>query len=229
MPKFDSPIGSKQFQGQPMREIAISDESGYAPPPGPMPRQVRPPVHDQGPPMFDEASMREFQEQMNGPMPPVREMSSLEKDILAAKKAKKEGRERLSEGAKRRIEMLIGMSQMTREFDVNGTSFVLRTLSNSESRDVLVSSIKFDGTIEFSFEHARQTLARSLIQIAETDINQFLSSSELETKLVFMEELPQPLFTRLFNEYAALEKESKEKFAIKTDADVKEVVEDLKK
>lgn len=228
MPKFDSPIGSKQFQGQPMRDVAVPDESGYSPPPGPLPRHVRPPVHDQSPPVFNEAAFQEFQSQMN-PVPQIREMSDLERQILEQKKAKKEGRERMSEGARRRIEMLIGMSQMTRTFDVNGTSFTLKTLKNNESRDVLVASIPFDGTIEFSFENAKQTLARSLIQIAGTDIDQFLSSSDLNVKLDFITELPQVLFTRLYNEYVVLDTESRERFALKTDNEVKEVIEDLKK
>lgn len=227
MPKFDSPIGSKQFQGQPMRDIAVPDESGY-PPQAPMPRQARPPVHDHSPPVFDEAAFRDFQAQMN-PVQPVREMSDFERDILAQKKAKQEGRERLSEGARRRIEMLVDMSRMTRTFDINGTTFTLQTLRNKEAREVLIASFPFDGTIQFSFEHAKQTLARSLIAIAGTDINQFLSSSSLEVKLDFIEELPQALFTRLFNEYNVLDKEAQDKFALKTDADVKEVVEDLKK
>ena len=29
---YDSPIGKKQFAGQPMKEVVIPDESGYAPP-----------------------------------------------------------------------------------------------------------------------------------------------------------------------------------------------------
>ncbi len=228
MPKFDSPIGSKQFHGQPMREISVPDESGYQPPRGPLPQQTRPPMHDHGPPVFDEASMREFQAQMN-PVQPVREMTDVERDILAAKKAKKDGRERLSEGAKRRIEMLIGMSRMSKTVDINGTTFTLQTLKNEEAREVLISSVPYDGTIEFSFENAKQTLARSLTQIAGTDIDQFLSSSELSIKLDFIGELPQALFTRLYNEYVALDTESREKFGLATEAEVKEVVEDLKK
>lgn len=228
MPKFDSPIGSKQFQGQPMREMTITDDSGYSPPPGQVPRQPRP-MHDHAPPVFDESAMRDFQSQMNPQVPSVREMSDLERQILASKKAKKEGRERLSEGAKRRIEMLIGMARMTKTIDVSGTTFTLQTLRNEEARDILIASVQYDGTIEFSFENAKQTLARSLIEIAGTSIDQFLSSSDLDVKLDFVEQLPQALFTRLFNEYVNLDNESREKFGLKTEVEVKEVVEDLKK
>lgn len=226
MPKFDSPIGSKQFQGQPMRDVAVPDESGY--PQGQMPHRVRPPVHDHSPPVFDEAAFRDFQAQMN-PVQPVREMSDVERQILETKKAKKEGRERLSEGARRRIEMLIGMSRMSKTVEINGTPFTLQTLKNEETRDILIASIPYDGTIEFSFENAKQTLARSLIEIAGTSIEQFLSTPDLDVRLDFISQLPQALFTRLYNEYVTLDTESRTKFGLVNEVDVKEVVEDLKK
>lgn len=232
MPEFKSPLGNKQIQGQPMRDFSVPDEGGYDSQPVPPQRPVRH-RHQHEQPVFDDQALREFtaaqQQPMNPAQMPIREMSETELQILAAKKAKREGRERLSDGAKRRIEMLVGMARMTRTCDINGTTFTLQTLRNKESRDVLVASIPFDGTIEFTFENAKQTLARSLVQIAGTDIDQFLSSSDLDVKLAFIEELPQPLFSRLYNEYAALDAEARDKFAIKTDAEVKEVVEDLKK
>lgn len=231
MPEFKSPLGNKQIQGQPMRDFSVPDETGYEPPTSPQ-RPVRPHRHQHEAPVFDERSMREFQSEMQAHpqiQAPVREMSELEMQVLAEKKAKREGKQRLSEGARRRIEILVGMASATRTCDVEGTAFTLRTLTNKESRDILVASIPYDGTIEFTFENAKQTLARSLIQIAGTDIDQFLSSPLLEDRLAFVEELPQALFTRLFNEYATLDADARNKFSIKTDKEVKEVVEDLKK
>jgi hypothetical protein len=72
-------------------------------------------------------------------------------------------------------------------------------------------------------------LARSLIEIAGASIDQFLSSSDLEVKLDFIEDLPHALFSRLYNEYVALDNEAQTKFAMKSETEVKEVVEDLKK
>ena len=227
MPKFDSPLGTKQFQGQPMREINVPDD-GNDFDQQPMPRHRRGQAYEQGPPGFDESAMQDFQGRSSNPNIP-RELSGLESNILAAKKAKRDGRERLSDGAKRRIEMLVGMARMTKTFDVEGTTFTLQTLRSKEVRDGLAAAVPFDGTIHFSFESAKQTLARSLIEIAGASIDQFLSSSDLDVRLDFIEDLPQALFTRLYNEYAALDNEAQAKFAMKSEAEVKEVVEDLKK
>jgi len=227
MPKFDSPIGSKQFSSPPMRDFSVPDESGYEPPPQ-MPH--RPARHMNEPPVFDEMAMREFQAQMQPPMgSPVREITDVEKNILAAKKAKREGKERLSEGAKRRIEMLIGMIRLSREVDIGGQMYKLQTLTSQELRDALVATAEFDGTVEFIFETRKQLLARSLVVVSGVEIEQFLHSRELEDKLYFIELLDHALLTRLYNEYLELAKEAQDKYSPKTDAQVKEVVEDLKK
>ena len=58
MPKYDSPIGSKQIQGPPMREVSVSDESGFTPQP-PQHRHMREDI-----PPFDPEAMRQFQDGM---------------------------------------------------------------------------------------------------------------------------------------------------------------------
>ena len=222
MPKFDSPIGSKQFQGQPMRDLSVSDDSGYDQPP---PRQARH-VHEPMP-EFDERSMREFQSQ--GPGPSIREMTDLEKNIHAAKKAKREGKERLSEGARRRIEMLIGMTRLTKDIDIAGQMYKLQTLTSEELRDAIVAAAEFDGTVQFIFETRRQLLARSLTVVSGVEIDQFLNSRDLEDRLYFIELLDHNLLIRLYNEYVTLSKEAQDKYSPKTEEQVKEVLEDLKK
>jgi hypothetical protein len=225
MPKFDSPIGSKQFQGQPMREVSIPDDTGYEEPPMPRARQPREPA-----PVFDERSMREFQSQMQPPEPgPMREMSEMERGILAAKKAKREGKERLSDGAKRRIEMLIGMTRLTREVDVGGQMYKLQTLTSQELRDAVVATAEFDGKVEFIFENRKQLLARSVTVIAGVAIDQFLNSDELEAKLEFIELIDHALLHRLYGEYVSLTQEAQNKYSPKTEEQVKEVIADLKK
>jgi hypothetical protein len=225
MPKFDSPIGSKQFQGQPMKDFSIPDDSGYEQPPQRPMRVPHEPI-----PAFDERSMREFQSQMQQPAPGgVREMSDIEKEIHAAKKAKREGKERLSDGARRRIEMLIGMTRLTRELDVGGQMYKLQTLTSQELRDAIVSAAEFDGSVQFIFETRRQLLARSLTVVSGVEIDQFLNSRDLEDRLYFIELLDHALLIRLYNEYVTLSKEAQDKYSPKTEEQVKEVLEDLKK
>ena len=230
MPEFRSPLGNKQFQGQPMRDIAVPDESGHQQPPVP-PRQ-RPHRHEE--PVFDERAMREFQAQMQmeqqpPPQPPMRELSEVEQQIFAAKKAKREGKERLSEGARKRIEMLLGMTRLHRDVDIDGQTYRLQTLTSEEIRDALVSTAEFDGSVEFIFEMRRQLLARSLVVVAGVEIHQFLNSYDLEDRLYFIELLDHALLIRLYNEYTDLAQQAQNKYSPKTEAQVKEVLEDLKK
>lgn len=238
MPEFRSPLGNKQFQGQPMRDFSVPDETGHQQPgpqgPSGPPRHVRPPrQHEE--PVFDERAMREFQaaqmqyEQQQPPQPPMRELSQVEQDILAAKKAKREGKERLSDGARKRIEMLLGMTRMTRDVEIDGQQYRLQTLTSEELRETLVATSEFDGSVEFIFEMRRQVLARSLTLVAGVEIHQFLNSYDLEDRLYFIELMDHALLIRLYNEYTDLTQDAQKRYSPKTEAQVKEVLEDLKK
>lgn len=225
MPKFDSPIGSKQFPNQQTREFSVPDESGYQPPPSP--QQIR--RDHQAPPVIDEATFREFQSRMQPPPPQMREISAVEQDILAAKRAKREGKERLSEGARRRIEMLLGMTRMTRDVDIAGQMYRVQALTDQELRDAIVASAEYDGSVQFIFENRKQLLARSITVVAGVEIDQFLNSNELEARVALIENMDHALLVRLFNEYNSLAKEAQDKYLPKTPEQVKEVAEDLKK
>lgn len=221
--KYDSPIGSKQFQGQPMKEFNVPDESGFAPP---QHRQIN---HEM--PEFDQNAMREFEAEMQprpGPLS-MKSLSAVEQQMLEAKRAQREGKQRLSEGAKRRINMLIDMVRLTKDVDIDGKLYRLQTLQSKELRDALVATSEFDGSIQLIFETRRQLLGRSLVVVAGVDISEFLSSNELSDRLDFIEMLDHSILMRLYNEYTALAQEAESKYAIKTEQQVKEVLEDLKK
>lgn len=225
MASFDSPLGKKQIQNQPtMKTASVSDESGYADSPTHRHRDQRAPV-------IDGRVMQDFQDRMQGATqaPPLREMSDVEREIMAAKRAQREGKERLSDGAKRRIEILIGMTRLTKDVEIAGQHYGLQTLASRELRDALVATVEFDGSIQLVFETRKQLLARSLTIIAGVEISQFLNSTDLEARLDFIEDMDHALLLRLYNEYVALAAEAQEKYALKTPAEVKEVVEDLKK
>ena len=262
MVEFSSPIGNKKFQGAPMKEVSVPDESEFAPSNrGGAPRGKNIP--------FDPEAFREFQARMlqgqqqqqqqqqqqpqsqpNMYAPQQsqypqhvtnqqyqqfsqdqdqRDFNDIEAEIREAKLARRKGRERLSEGARKRIEILIDMTRLKKTIVIDNTVFVLQNLQSKELRAAVVAAAEFDGTPQLSFETSKQLLARSLIQISNVDINEFLNSEELEDKLNFIEELPQPLYSRLYNEYVLLDNEAREKYAIKSPEDAQGVVEDLKK
>lgn len=199
--KFESPLGSKQFASQPLREYDVPDESQY------------------------HTNTMTF----GTPIDEDEEVSNIEREVKIAREMKRTGKERLNEGAKRRLEILLGMTRTTHVVDINGTKFEFQTLKSKEMREAIMKAAEFDGTIQSPFEIRKQFLARSLVRIAEVDFNQFIGSNSLEAKLEFIDELDDSLLNRLYKEYIAMVDESKNKFAIKNEDDAKGIVEDIKK
>lgn len=228
MPNFDSPLGSKKVPGQPLREFEVPDETEE----NVVMRRRGPSMHGPQSPVDLNAAM-EFQSRLQAEaMPQViqgEEDAELERQIRAAKEARRTGKERLNDGAKRRIEMLVGMTRSTREVEIEGYKYIFQTLRSKEMREAIMAASEFDNTVQSPFEIRRQFLARSIIQLAGVDTSQFAGSNSLDAKLDLIDQLDEPLLNRLYEEYLALVKESRERYAVKNVQEMKEVVEDLKK
>lgn len=211
--QFESSLGKNIIKSKQLKEIDIPDESDF---------------HQSSQEELEENSrrIREFQDRMQSQ---PRDIYEVEKEMREAREVKRTGKERLSEGARRRIEMLIGMTRTTRTVDIDGNTFSFQSLKAKEMRDAISSAAAFDGSVQSPFEIRKQLLARSITQIAGVEFEQFIGSNTLEDRLNFIEELDDALLNRLYDEYLKLAQEAKIKFAIKTEADAKEVVQDLKK
>jgi hypothetical protein len=203
MATINSPLGSKTFQSG-MREFVVNEEDGFDDP-----QQYQQPIQ----PSFQQAPQRQphqkyFQQRasMNGPQ-----------------------EQEVSQGARKRIEMLCGMTQLTKDVQIGDAVFTLTSLKTKDNRNALTAAIKFDGTVEFSFELRKQLLARSIVAVSEVEISMFLGTNDFQAKLDFLDELDYAVSERLYSEFVTLDKEIKEKYSIKTEQDVKEVSEDLKK
>lgn len=216
MTSFDSPLGKKNFSSTQMKELDIPDENENS---------------FKGTTRVDINQIREFQSKLQRDNMPIYEQDTaeLEKQIRQAREDKKHGRERLSEGAKKRIEMLVGMTRGSRQVEIEGNNFVLRTLKSKEMREALTEAAQFDGTIQSPFEIRRQFLARSIVEIAGVSIEQFIGSNSAEDKCLFIDELDESVLNRLYDEYLILVKEFKDKYAIKTEEEIKEFIGDIKK
>lgn len=125
--------------------------------------------------------------------------------------------------------MLLEMTRTIRKVNINEIEFTLQSLKSSEAREAFIEVSKLNSTIETTFEIRRQFLARSIVSVAETNINEFLASNSFEDKLAFIDQLDEAFLSRLYEEYMLLVEECKSKYLIKNDQDAKEVVEDLKK
>lgn len=237
MPRFDSPLGGKNFDTQPLREFDVPDESS-----APAPSNRRYQHTEEVAPNMNLAAIQDFQNRMNMQhnAPPMRQsvsptmnytdnVSNAEREFREMREAQRSGKTRLNEGARRRIEMLLEITRSTRTVELESGVYVLQTLKAKEMREAIFLASKFDETVESPFEIRKQFLSRSLIQIAGVSVEQFIGSYDLESRMALIDELPEPLLNRLHKEYLLLVEEARKEFSIKSDADAKEVLEDLKK
>ena len=223
MPGFESPIGNRVLSSQSMRELDIPDESQFNQ------ENVVNPVYrrKQAMPNLDEESIQSMQARLQ--QEAQQDPAQLEREFHEARRAKVTGKEKISGGAKRRLEMLLGMTKTTHTVDIGGNTFSMQTIPAKFMREALVAISEFDGTVQAPFEARRQFLARSLVHVAGVEFSQFIGSDAVEDKLVFLDELDEPLLNRLYSEYLSMTEQAKEKYAVRSEADAKEVLEDLKK
>ncbi len=229
MPDYSSPLGNKKINAQALREFDVPDagEVNYQ-------YGNEAPTHNYGqgqysasnPPIGNNPYARgpavQFQQS-------PQDASEFEREIKQAREVKRTGKERLNDGAKQRIEMLIGLTKSRKEVTLGDHVYVLQTLRSREMREAIMAAAEFDGTVQSPFEIRKQLLARSLIQIAGVDIAQFVGSNDLEARLAMIDEFDHDLLGALYGAYVEMTNESKSKFDIKTNQDAAEVIDSLKK
>lgn len=223
MPSFESALGNKKFGNtMPLKEIDIPDESEFN-----QENIVNPIVRRKtSMPILDENAMQSFQNKLQESEV---EPAEIEREFREARRVKLSGRERLNDGAKRRLEILLNMTRTTHEVDIGENIFVLQTIPSKSMREAIMAASEYDGTVQAPFEARRQFLARSITQIAGVEFGQFVGSDSLQIKLSFIDELDEPLLNRLYNEYLKMSEIAKNKYSVKNDTEAKEIVEDLKK
>jgi hypothetical protein len=182
-------------------------------------------------PMIDQESLNSLNSRLGIP-DDEEEMQKTEREFQEARKeraAKLAGKERMPEGAKKRLMYLLEQSVETRTVSILDTEYVFQTLCSKEQREVAMELIPYDGSIQQLFEARRQLIARSLKKIGGISFEDFIGSKTLEAKLDFLDQLPENILNRLFAEYNTMRERADEKYAIKTSSDVEEIVADLKK
>jgi hypothetical protein len=220
MPNFESPISNRKFQGQPMKTLDIPDDSiptGGGP--------LAPSVSNRRGAHHTNSDLEDFQQRLDQEP----DISAIEKEMKRAREEKISGQHRLNDGAKRRVDMLIGITRGTHSVTIEGNIYAFKTLKSREMREVMSACYEFDGSTQFPFEMRRQLLARSLTQIASVETSQFVGSDSLEDRLAFIDDADDILLNRLYDEYLKMVQETRDRYAIKTPEEAKEVLEDLKK
>ena len=160
------------------------------------------------------------------------DFQEFERQIKADREYKRTGKERISVGAKSRIEKLIGLTKTSRTtsimLDGNPTDFTLESLNAKEARLAITEAYKFENNFQVTYELRKQFLARSLISIAGVSVEQFLSSNSLQDRLDFLDQLDDGFLNKLYGEYLILKDEVDQKFKVNKE-NSEEIVEDIKK
>lgn len=134
--------------------------------------------------------------------------------------------------SRERIEYLSGIGRIKTDFEMDGVVFKLQSLKDGQLEDVLdvmLTMTELPQT-KFNFALRRQTLARALAAVDNMPIRDIIGSDDVESKLEFLRELDENLINMMYKHYEEnVLKVSKDKYAIKTEEDVVEVVEAVKK
>jgi hypothetical protein len=163
------------------------------------------------------------------------ERLSVPNEAEIARKAVQEAKDnapmRITGQAKTRIEILANIGRLTRDVAIGGYTFSLRTLKAREVREasLLTFNPAFKLDMELMYEARCQQLARSIFKIDGQDIGLVLGDDSVEARLKFLDDLEESTVSHLFDEYTALKTDAQNQYGISTDAEAKEVSEDLKK
>lgn len=202
MSEFDSPIGKKQINyNQSFREFTVPDADNFEN----LPQE---PI-----------STSNFVQSQQNFQPPMQNVS----------RRREQSQQDISDGARRRVEMLLGMTRQTKKIKIQETDYELRTLKSVEMRKALAEASKYDGTVQMAFELRKQVLSSSLIGIGGVDIDMFLGTSDINAKYQLIDNLDEALLIRLYDEYTKLSSETNKKYSINSMEELKEVTEDIKK
>ena len=206
MSSFESPLGKQTFQSNQVKEFDVPEVRN---------------------PYANRQSVEDFQNKLNG-------INEEEADVefervKQSKSQRKAAANFVSDSGQKRISLLLGLTKSTRECEILGNKYVLRTLSSKEMKDAILSLTQFETNVEMMWESRRQYLGRALVEIAGIPIEDFLGSSNLEARFQFIDEMHESFLNRLYEEYSLLVKESDAKFKINSVADVTEVLSDIKK
>lgn len=144
-----------------------------------------------------------------------------------------------NQAIKTRIEMLVGIGRATREVPIETEDgkviFSIRTLKGREMRFLADSLQKLTDTKQASdiYDMRSLTLAHSVFAVDGMDIDVVLGvrgqSNAEQVRKQFLDEFDEAILAHLHGKYQEMTQENRNKFAVKTTEDAKEVAESMKK
>jgi hypothetical protein len=160
---------------------------------------------------------------------PGYELSAAEREEIQRMRRESAKEPRLGDHARKRIEILANIGRLSKDVDIDGIVFSLRTLKSKEAREATMSIFKCSNDADAAYEIRRQTLAKAIYQIDGQEVEATLGGDDFALKLQLVDDMEDTVVNKLYNEYNALRQEIRTKFGLDTDEQVKAVVDDIKK
>jgi len=150
-------------------------------------------------------------------------------ELERVRQEKKAAVRRAPEGAKTRLELILGLARLYDDVEIDGIKFTIRSLKGSEVKAVMAALIDSGLTTQIlqSFELRAQTLARAICKIDDVDFELVIGSNDINYKAEVIQEMEESVINYLYSKYTALMNQNVKRFDLGKDD--KEVVENIKK
>jgi hypothetical protein len=166
---------------------------------------------------------------MNPTVDPTPLPKKVVEDFDVARKTAQDARRRVSPAAKERIEFLIGLGRAKKDVTFEDVVFSLQSLRSGEMREVLLAGSQGETRAEAMFQIRANTLAYAIEKIDGNPIAMVLGDESVAARIDLISNMDEELIEFLHDSYNEMLRKNKAKFAVESDAQAKEVGQDLKK
>ena len=141
----------------------------------------------------------------------------------------------LSPDARERLNYLANLGRKTEEVEVEGITFTLRTLKAKENAEAIhfgssLGEPSINQTIDSYHSMRNYTMSKAIQAIDGISLENVVGSRDTEVIIKhLLEEMDEAVIDYLYGKFLTMTKNHKEKFSIKSQEEVKEVIEDIKK
>lgn len=226
---INSPLGRRNLasgqQPQPQqRVLSVPDESMMADDEEFIPRN----------PYAQGAVPTHLQPQMPTPQHLHPSMPQMQSNLDGVKDMRREriaSQQRVSHDARDRMNYLANIGRKTVDVTADNSVFTLQTLKSKEMRAALSAAAKFgSNTPEHYFTLRNFTMAYALHSVDNMTLDLILGDDSPEVVVAYMlEEMDDVVLDYLYANFLELHADQKNRFSLKTEKDMKEVAEDVKK
>lgn len=221
MTEVESPLGKASFadpQPGQNRVLTVDDQSEM---------QAHPAYHRRPTPQTHQAQQAQQIANLTRPLTPE-EMEEITRQRAEAQQVKS----RVSQTARDRIEFLTQIGRIRNDFEIDGVKFSFQSLKSRELEEIHDLMVSLGTTTEskLNLEVRKHVLARSLYAVDDIPVKDIIGTDELEAKLDLIMTLDENLVDYMNKFYEEkIMKVGRDKYAIKSQEDMEELVDDVKK